>query len=84
MKLFTRCGWVVAALLVTPIAHAEYPDRPVKVVLGLAAGGGADVLTRWYVDKLRQVSGTSLKTRSARRAISRPRQWPKQNPTATP
>jgi tripartite-type tricarboxylate transporter receptor subunit TctC len=57
MKRIAWCGWVVAALLVGPAAHAEYPDRPVKVVLGLAAGGGADMLTRWYVDKLRQVSG---------------------------
>jgi tripartite-type tricarboxylate transporter receptor subunit TctC len=50
-------AWLVAALASTSAAYAEYPDRPVKVVLGLAAGGGADVLTRWYVDKLRQVSG---------------------------
>jgi tripartite-type tricarboxylate transporter receptor subunit TctC len=50
-------AWLAAILAVAPVAHAEYPERPVKVVLGLAAGGGADVLTRWYVDKLRQVSG---------------------------
>jgi tripartite-type tricarboxylate transporter receptor subunit TctC len=36
---------------------AQYPDHPVKVLLGLAAGGGADIMTRWYVDKLREVSG---------------------------
>ena len=50
-------AWLAAVLASTSAAYAEYPDRPVKVVLGLAAGGGADVLTRWYVDKLRQVSG---------------------------
>jgi putative tricarboxylic transport membrane protein len=48
---------LAAVLASTSAAYAEYPDRPVRVVLGLAAGGGADVLTRWYVDKLRQVSG---------------------------
>ncbi len=47
----------LAAAQITTPAHAEYPDRPVKVVLGLAAGGGADMMTRWYVDKLREVSG---------------------------
>jgi tripartite-type tricarboxylate transporter receptor subunit TctC len=36
---------------------AQYPDHPVKVILGLAPGGGADIMTRWYVDKLREVSG---------------------------
>jgi tripartite-type tricarboxylate transporter receptor subunit TctC len=50
-------AWLAAVLASTSAAYAEYPDRPVKIVLGLAAGGGADVLTRWYVDKLRQVSG---------------------------
>lgn len=48
---------VVACVLLTSGAHAEYPDRPVKVVIGLPAGGGADIMTRWYVDKLREVSG---------------------------
>jgi tripartite-type tricarboxylate transporter receptor subunit TctC len=47
----------LAALLLATPSQAEYPDRPVKIMLGLAAGGGADVLTRWYVDKLRDVSG---------------------------
>jgi tripartite-type tricarboxylate transporter receptor subunit TctC len=57
VKPLATFAWLAAALLLTPVARAEYPDRPVKVVLGLAAGGGADVLTRWYVEKLRQVSG---------------------------
>ena len=48
---------VVACLLLTTGARAEYPDRPVKVVIGLPAGGGADIMTRWYVDKLREISG---------------------------
>lgn len=38
-------------------ARAEYPDRPIKVMLGFAAGSGADILARWYADKLREVSG---------------------------
>jgi len=57
VKALAMFAWLAAVLASTSAAYAEYPDRPVKVVLGLAAGGGADVLTRWYVDKLRQVSG---------------------------
>lgn len=56
-----RCvaGAVLAAtLLAAGSAPAQtYPDRPVKVLLGLPPGGGADIMTRWYVDKLREVSG---------------------------
>jgi tripartite-type tricarboxylate transporter receptor subunit TctC len=61
MKLFAaRVAAAVVTLAIlqtTQPARAEYPDRPVKVLLGLAAGGGADIMTRWYVDKLREVSG---------------------------
>ena len=48
---------VVLASLLTPPARAEYPERPVKVLLGLAAGGGADIVARYYVDKLREITG---------------------------
>jgi tripartite-type tricarboxylate transporter receptor subunit TctC len=51
---------VVVCLLLASGARAEYPDRPVKVVIGLPAGGGADIMTRWYVEKLRDVSGGSF------------------------
>lgn len=58
MKLLAaRLAAAVLTVLAATAARAEYPDRPVKVLLGLAAGGGADIMTRWYVDKLREVSG---------------------------
>lgn len=57
MKLVAGLVPIAVLLLTASAANAQYPERPVKVVLGLAAGGGADVLTRWYVDKLREVSG---------------------------
>jgi len=43
------------AVLVSP-AKAEYPDRPVKMMIGFAPGGGADLLARWYATKLQEVS----------------------------
>ena len=48
---------VAAASLIATQARAEYPERPVRVLLGLAAGGGADIVARYYVDRLREVSG---------------------------
>jgi tripartite-type tricarboxylate transporter receptor subunit TctC len=33
-------------------ANAQYPDRIVKIQVGFAAGGGADIIARWYADKL--------------------------------
>jgi tripartite-type tricarboxylate transporter receptor subunit TctC len=52
-------AWLFAATtssIVLP-AHAEYPDHQVKVMLGLAAGGGADIVARYYVDRLREITG---------------------------
>jgi tripartite-type tricarboxylate transporter receptor subunit TctC len=55
---------IVAACLSTAVlfapsapAVAAYPDRPVRIMLGFAAGGGADIMTRWYADKLGKLSG---------------------------
>ena len=39
-------------------AHAQtYPTREIRVVVGLPAGSGGDVVARFYADKLSQVSG---------------------------
>src|SRR5271166_4110742 len=37
----------------------EYPNRPIHVVIGFAAGSGADILTRFYAGKLAEISGQS-------------------------
>jgi tripartite-type tricarboxylate transporter receptor subunit TctC len=38
-------------------AQADYPDRVVRVIVPLAAGGGADIITRLVADKLSQHFG---------------------------
>jgi tripartite-type tricarboxylate transporter receptor subunit TctC len=38
-------------------AHAQYPSRPVTVMVPLAAGSGMDILVRLYADKLSQSLG---------------------------
>jgi len=41
-------------------ARADYPDRPIHVVVGFPAGGGADILVRWYTDKMAALSGGTV------------------------
>jgi tripartite-type tricarboxylate transporter receptor subunit TctC len=41
----------------TPVSAQQYPDRLVKIQLGFPAGGGADILARWYADKLQKAIG---------------------------
>jgi len=54
------CAAAVAfglALTQTSPARAQYPERPVTIMVSLAAGSGMDVLVRLYADRLSQTLG---------------------------
>jgi tripartite-type tricarboxylate transporter receptor subunit TctC len=58
--------WVAVGMLAlalgafeTTARADEYPNRPIHVVIGFAAGSGADILTRFYAAKLAEISGQS-------------------------
>jgi tripartite-type tricarboxylate transporter receptor subunit TctC len=46
-----------AALWVTPVQAQSYPDRPIRVVNGFAAGGGTDLLLRALLPKVSELLG---------------------------
>lgn len=49
---------VLATILhAAPIAHAAYPERPVRVIVGLAPGGATDAQARWFAQKLSETFG---------------------------
>jgi len=50
----------VAATATLAHAQAKYPDHPVKVVVGFAAGGGTDVAGRVMAQKLSDAMGQSF------------------------
>jgi tripartite-type tricarboxylate transporter receptor subunit TctC len=53
VRLFARLVIAFTALAVAAAASAQtYPDRPVKVVVGFAAGGPTDVIARIVSDRL--------------------------------
>ena len=39
----------------TPALAQEYPNRPIKLVVGYGAGGTADVTARIYAEKLQTI-----------------------------
>jgi tripartite-type tricarboxylate transporter receptor subunit TctC len=59
MRRIVACALAVAALLCVPqpISAAEYPTRPVTLVLAFAPGGPSDVMARIFGKKLEQVIG---------------------------
>ncbi len=56
--LLATLGAALAAVTFAATASAQqYPDRVVRMQVGFAAGGGADIIARWYADKLAKLSG---------------------------
>ena len=48
---------LVAGLSIAPTLAQDYPNKPVRIVIGLAAGGGIDVITRVLAQKLSENLG---------------------------
>ena len=56
-------GLAAATGLLLPHAawtQEAYPNRPIKVVIGFAAGSGADILCRFFVARMAELSGQSV------------------------
>jgi tripartite-type tricarboxylate transporter receptor subunit TctC len=51
MRRVLLCA-LTALLLAPGAARAEYPERPVRIIVPVAAGGGVDVMARLIADKL--------------------------------
>jgi tripartite-type tricarboxylate transporter receptor subunit TctC len=62
-SLHSLLGLVLAAslpALACEAQSAKYPDRPVKILVGFAAGGGTDVAARILAQKLTETLGQSV------------------------
>ncbi|GJG98575.1 tripartite tricarboxylate transporter substrate binding protein [Cupriavidus pauculus] len=51
--------WMLCLMmaLATGMAHAEYPDRPIKLVVGFPPGGGGDLYGRLIADQISRKLG---------------------------
>jgi tripartite-type tricarboxylate transporter receptor subunit TctC len=67
-ELFTRRAFshaiatfaALGGITRTAFAQQDYPNRPIHVVIGFAAGSGADILCRFFTAKLAELSGQSV------------------------
>jgi tripartite-type tricarboxylate transporter receptor subunit TctC len=57
MKPITRFLAAIAAACAAFGAHAQYPDRPIKLVVPFATGGSVDVVGRLLAGRLTEVLG---------------------------
>ncbi len=63
MTRFTH--WLIgviaaAGMTVLPVAAADYPDRPIRLVVPFPAGGGADTLARLIMPRVAQELGAPI------------------------
>ena len=59
MRIAAACCAVVCSIVVAP-AGAAYPERPVRVIVGLAPGGGTDTIARIMTQKLSDLFNQSF------------------------
>jgi len=65
MKRFRGLASILAlgALIALPgvaTAQANYPDKDIHVICGYAPGSGADIITRYFAEKLSKISGRAV------------------------
>src|SRR6516165_12196879 len=53
-------GGVLPLLAAGAPSAAEFPDRPIRVIVSVPAGGGVDTVTRIVTDKMRAALGQPL------------------------
>ena len=53
-------GAALPLLAAGAASAAEFPDRPIRVIVSVPAGGGVDTVTRIVTDKMRAALGQPL------------------------
>lgn len=59
-KLVAAASFAVAGLTAAAPAWAAWPERPIEIVVGFAAGGGTDITARTLAQHLGKALGTSV------------------------
>jgi len=58
LLFFTQIA--LTMFMLSPISASQYPDKPVKIVIGYPPGGGTDVLGRYIFSKIAERTGKTI------------------------
>jgi tripartite-type tricarboxylate transporter receptor subunit TctC len=62
-KALLACAAVIVATITQASAQSaaqDYPNRPIRAVIGLPAGSGADIMCRWFTTKIAELTGRTI------------------------
>jgi tripartite-type tricarboxylate transporter receptor subunit TctC len=59
-RALLQSAGALAAMPALPLAAQEWPSRPIRLVVGTAAGGSPDIVSRVLADKLAERLGTTF------------------------
>ena len=59
-RILLALSVALAAAVLPAIAQADYPDRPIRLVVPFPAGGGADNLARMIMPRVGQILGVQI------------------------
>jgi tripartite-type tricarboxylate transporter receptor subunit TctC len=62
LRRLVRATALAAAIAATPVAAQaqDYPSQDIRFICGFPAGSGADVLVRYFAEKVRAVAGRTI------------------------
>ncbi len=60
MKFIVKLATGLAACMLAAGAHAEWPDRPIRMVIGFAPGGASDIAFKMVQDELSKKLGQPI------------------------
>ena len=74
------------ACWILPVQGQDYPARELRSICNFAPGSGADIIVRFYSEKLSRLAGKPVvvENRPGRTAPSPPPSWRRRSPTAIP
>ena len=58
--LLTTASWGAASMAPAALAQSAYPNKTIRYIVPVAAGGGADMIGRATCERLAKVLGQSL------------------------